>query len=151
MNTNCSIVTVERYLTAVVKANVPFGEIPQAQRNARAKIDATLASLDVGALGRTCTRWTPPSNGKLPMETGTIVERPIQAKGEVVPSDLPAGRAAFFLMTGPFDGLPKAWETLFDWCNAQKLTPAGVNWEIYSEWLGVDPSKLETKLYVLLA
>lgn len=151
MSTSCRIVTVERHLTAVVRADVPFGEIPQAQRSARTTIDAILPSLDVGALGRTCTRWTPPANGKLPMEMGMIVERPFPARDEVVPSDLPAGRAAFFLLTGPFDGLPKAWETLFGWCSAQKLTPAGINWEIYGEWRDVDSAKLETELYVLLA
>ena len=151
MHAICHIVTVERCLTVVVKAEVPFGEIPQAQRSARAKVDAILPSLDVGTIGRTCTRWTPPSNGKLQMEMGMIVERPFEAQGEVLPSELPAGRAAHFLLKGPFDGLPEAWETLFNWCRAQKLTPAGVNWEIYSERRSVDPSKLETELYVLLA
>ena len=40
---SCSIVTTERRLTAVVRAKVPFGEIPEVQRSARAKLAATLA------------------------------------------------------------------------------------------------------------
>jgi effector-binding domain-containing protein len=47
-------------------------------------------------------------------------------------------------MKGPFDNLPGAWQTLFDWCKAEKLTPAGVNWEIYGAAEGAE-------LYALLA
>ncbi|MDP1749089.1 MAG: GyrI-like domain-containing protein, partial [Reyranella sp.] len=131
----CSIVTVERQPTAVVKAKVPFAEIPQAQRAARAKIDAGLPSLDTGALD---------------MEMGTIVARRIEARGEIVPSELPAGRAVHSVMVGPFDGMGAAWQTLFDWCQAEKLRPAGINWEVYGPTPS-DPAKQETYLYALLA
>ena len=42
----------------------------------------------------------------LAMEIGSIVARGFPAKGEVVPSELPAGRAAHLLLTGSFEGLP---------------------------------------------
>ena len=41
---DCRIVTVERQLTAVIKAKVPFPEIASAQRSARAAITAALPS-----------------------------------------------------------------------------------------------------------
>jgi hypothetical protein len=147
---SCSIVTVERRVTAVVKARVPFAEIPQAQRSARAKIEAGLPSLDTGALGLACTRWRPPQGGALDMEMGTIVARPIEAQGEIVPSELPAGRAVHTVMVGPFDGMGAAWQTLFEWCQAEKLKPAGINWEVYGP-TPTDPAKQETYLYALLA
>jgi effector-binding domain-containing protein len=147
----CSIVTVDRQLTAVVKANVPFPEIPLAQRSARAAIDAALRSLDAGPLGRPLTRFRTPAKDALDMEIGTIVGHDFAAKGEIVPSDLPAGRAAHFQLKGPFDGMPGAWQTLFAWCQAEKLELAGINWEIYMPWQGVDPARLETDLYALLA
>jgi effector-binding domain-containing protein len=148
---SCSIVTVERQLTAVVKTKVPFAKIPDAQRAARTAVDGSVLSLDAGPLGRPCTRFRTPADSALDMEIGTIVGRSFQAKGEVVPSDLPAGRAAHFLLKGPFDGMPGAWQTLFGWCKAEKLELAGINWEIYMPWQGVDPAKLETDLYALLA
>jgi effector-binding domain-containing protein len=147
----CSIVTVDRQLTAVVKAKVPFPEIPKAQRSARAAVDAALSSLDAGAPGRPVTRFRTPAKDALDMEIGTIVGRSFAARGEIVPSDLPAGRAAHFQLKGPFDGMPGAWQTLFAWCQAEKLELAGINWEIYMPWQGVDPAKLETDLYALLA
>jgi len=146
----CKIVTVDRQLTAVVKAKLPFAEIPQAQRAARATIAAGLPSLDTGALGLTCTRWLPPEGGALAMEMGTIVSRPIAARGEIVPSELPAGRAVHSVMVGPFDGMGAAWQALFEWCQAEKLKPAGINWEVYGATPS-DPAKQETYLYALLA
>lgn len=147
---SCKIVTVERQLTAVVKAKVPFAEIPQAQRAARAAIDAGLPSLDTGALGLSCTRWLPPQGGALDMEMGTIVARPIEARGEIVPSELPAGRAVHHVMVGPFDGMGAAWQKLFEWCAAEKLQPAGINWEVYGP-IATDPAQQETYLYALLS
>jgi len=147
----CSIVTVDRQLTAVVKAKVPFPEIPKAQRSARTAVDAVLPSLEAGPLGRPLTRFRTPAQDMLDMEMGTIVGRSFAARGEIVPSDLPAGRAAHFQLKGPFDGMPGAWQTLFAWCQAEKLELAGINWEIYMPWEDVDPAKLETDLYALLA
>lgn len=146
----CSIVIVERQLTAVVKTKVPFAGIPDAQRSARLAVDTALPSLDAGAIGRPCTRFLTPADSALDMEIGAIVARGFAARGEVVPSDLPAGRAAHFQLKGPFDGMPGAWQTLFEWCKAEKLALAGINWEIYMPWQGVDPEKLETDLYALL-
>src|SRR5262245_1142739 len=147
----CEIVTVERQLTAVVRAKVPFARIPEAQRAARTAVDGILPSLDAGPAGRTCTRFKMPTEGLLDMEMGSIVARRFDARGEVVPSELPAGRAAHFRLNGSFDGLPAAWQTLFDWCKAERLSLSGISWEIYSEWQGVDPKSLHTDLYTLLA
>jgi hypothetical protein len=151
MEPSCSIVTTERQLTAVVKAQVPFVRVPEAQRLAREKVDAVLRSLDVGPLGRACTRFRTPGDGTLAMEMGAIVARRFEPRDEVVLSELPAGRAAHFLLKGSFQGLPGAWQTLFDWCRAEKLDLAGINWEIYSPWQDVEPAKLETHLYAKLA
>ena len=126
----CSIVTVDRQLTAVVRATVPFAEIANAQRSARAAIDAALPALEAGPLGRPLTRFRTPAKEALDMEIGTIVGRSFSGRGDIVLSDLPAGRAAHFQLKGPFDGMPGAWQTLFAWCQAEKLELAGINWEI---------------------
>ncbi len=130
---------------------MPFPEIPAAQRSARATVAAALPSLEAAPLGRPVTRFRTPAKDALDMEIGTIVGCGFAARGDVVASELPAGRAAHFQLKGPFDGMPGAWQTLFDWCKAEKLDLAGINWEIYMPWEGVDPAKLETDLYALLA
>jgi len=144
MPSACTIVTVERRPTAVIRAAAAFAELPQVQRIARASLAAVLPSLDTGPHGPTCTRWTPPVGGKLPMEIGLIVAQPFPAREEVVPSDLPAGRAVHYAMKGGFENLPMAWQAVFDWCKTQGHAPAGINWEIYGATEGAE-------LYALLA
>lgn len=141
---SCTIVTTERQLTAVVRAKVPFAQIPDAQKSARAALGATLPSLDAGPAGRGMTRFRTPAGGALDMEMGSIVARRFDDRGDVVLSELPAGRAAHLAMKGSFAGLPGAWQTLFAWCSREGLTPSGVNWEIYG-------AEQDADLYVLLA
>jgi effector-binding domain-containing protein len=140
----CSVVTVERQFTAVIKAASPFEQIPQAQQTARGALASVLPSLDAGPVGPTCTRWTRPTGSVLPMEIGVIVGKGFTAAGEVVPSELPAGHAVHLSMKGGFENLPRAWETLFHWLQAEKLDAAGINWEIYG-------ATQDAELYALLA
>ncbi len=140
----CSIVTTDRQLTAVIRTESPFDKMPETHRTARSKLAAALPSLDTGPHGRACTRWTRPTGSVLPMEIGLIVARAFSAHGEIVCSELPAGRAVHFAMKGGFENLPRAWETLFHWLQEQNLTAAGINWEVYGAAEDAD-------LYALLA
>ena len=142
------IVTAERQLTAVVKSQVRMEELPTAERSARNKIDAALKSLDVGPLGHAFTLWRPATDGRLYLEPGVVVARRFAAAGEVVPSELPAGRTAHLVLVGPYDGLPGAWRTLLDWCSAENLKLAGTNWQIYRD--ESDASRPQTALHALL-
>jgi hypothetical protein len=144
------IVTVARRLTAVVKVDVPMAEIPQAERAARAALAAAKPSLDAGPLGDAFTLWRRPVNGRMSMEPGVVVARDFAPVGEVVPSELPAGRTAHLLLVGPYAGIPAGWQTLFAWCAAERLALAGVNWQVY-EGGDKDSATARTALYALLA
>lgn len=148
---DCKIVTTERRATAVVRVKVKVSELREAQQTSRARLAEVLPTLGVSQLEHSCTLWRPPVDGVLDMEPGVLVSGAFAAAGDVVPSELPAGRAAYFLLRGSFEGLPGAWKTLLDWCAAEKLTLAGVNWEIYGPSEGVEPDQIETALYALLA
>ena len=144
----CSIVTVERQLAAVIRAQVRMPEIPRAERTMRAKLDAAIATLDVGPLGAAFTLWRPPVDGRMDLQPGILVSRPFVPVGEVMPSALPAGRAVYLLLVGPYDGIPAAWQKLFAWCEQEGLRRAGINWQVYDE---DDPAQPKTSLYALLA
>jgi effector-binding domain-containing protein len=148
---DCKIVTTERRPTAVVRVKARMSELREAQQTGRARLAEVLPTLGVSQLEHSCTLWRPPVDGVLDMEPGVLVSGAFVAVDDVVPSELPAGRAAYFLLRGSFEGLPGAWKTLLDWCAAEKLTLAGVNWEIYGPWQDVEPDQLETALYALLA
>ena len=116
--------------TAVVKITVPTSEIAKAQKESRAKIEERLPKLDAGTSGYGCTLWHPPVRDRLYIEPGFIVTRSFKSTGEVVASELPGGRAAHYLMRGPYEGLPAAWKLLLDRVERRNLKPAGSNWEI---------------------
>ena len=147
----CEIVMTERRPTAVIRIKARMSELREAQQTSRARLAEVLPTLGVAQLEHSCTLWRPPLDGVLDMEPGVLVSGAFSPAGDVVPSELPAGRAAYFLLRGSFEGLPGAWKTLLDWCAAEKLTLAGVNWEIYGPWQDVEPDQLETALYALLA
>jgi len=143
----CRIVDVERQLAAVIEANIAMDQIRTSQQTLRPKLAAAVRALDVGPVGHTFTRWRFPVNGRIDLHPGILVSRPFAPFGDVVPSELPAGRVAQYLYVGGYEGIPQAWQTLFDWCNAQKLKLAGLNWEIYDEKSGPVP---QTSMNALL-
>jgi hypothetical protein len=143
----CRVVTVEQQLAAVIEANVGMDELMKSQQTLRPKLAAAVRTLDVGPVGHTFTRWRFPVNGRMDLHPGILVSKPFAPVGDVVPSELPAGRVAQYLYVGGYEGIPQAWQTLFDWCNAQKLKLAGLNWEIYDEASGSVP---QTSMNALL-
>ena len=146
----CSIVTVERQITAAIKCNVPLSRIPDAERSVRRTLSATVPSLDTGWLGSEVTLWRTPVNGQISMEPGVIVAHAFEPEDYVICSELPAGQAVHHLLVGPFDNLPAAWQMLFEWCSKENLKLAGVNWQIYGE-RAADAAQQQTFLYALLA
>jgi hypothetical protein len=147
---SCNIVSVERQITAAIKCNVPLSRIPDAERSVRRTLAATLPLLDTGPLGLEVTLWRTPVNGQIYMEPGVIVAHDFKPEDYVICSELPAGQAVHHLLTGPFEQLPAAWQTLFEWCTKEKMKLAGVNWQIYGEE-AADPAQQQTFLYALLA
>ena len=148
--THYDIVTVERQTTAVVKAHVAFADLPETERSARTKLAAALPKLNAGPAGDTFTLSRMPSDGKLYIEPGVIVAQTFNADGDVVPSELPAGRAVRHLLIGPFEQLPQAWPALFAWSREQGHALEGRFWQVYGQ-TAADPAKQETTLYALLA
>ncbi len=145
-----SVVTVERQHTAVVKATVAFADIQNAERAARTKLANALPTLRTEQAGNSFTLCRMPKDGKMSIEPGVIVTRAFNSDGNVVCSQLPAGRAVRHVLVGPFDRLPQAWPALFSWCASEGLEREGAFWQIYGPTVA-DPAKQETTLYALLA
>jgi effector-binding domain-containing protein len=91
-----------------------------------------------------------PGAAEMIAEFGVQVVRRFEGEGEVICTTTPAGRVATAVHTGPYDGLRQAWDDLFGWCAENGHALAGVNWEIYGDWVE-DPARLETRTCILLA
>jgi effector-binding domain-containing protein len=90
---------------------------------------------------------------KVNLEVGVELETPFAGHGEVVGSELPAGRVATTVHMGPYGGLHAAHKAIRDWCAKHGHALAGVNWEIYGHWEDAwnkDPSRIRTDVFYLL-
>lgn len=67
------------------------------------------------------------------VEVGVIVTAAFAPVGRVIPSMLPAGRAATTTHRGPPQRVDAAHEAVRNWCATHGHTLAGPCWEIYSD------------------
>lgn len=132
-------------LAAVVRQQVGYAAMGEAQRRARPLLEAALRAANIVPDGPHLTIWRPLGGGLVDYAPGVFVPTPIVESGEVSLLTLPAGRAAHLTLTGSYASLPAAWERLFEGCAG--LSIAGLNWEVYNA-AGSDTS--ETILYALL-
>jgi len=145
--TPVEIVNVEPRFAAVVRKRVAMTDMPDAQRRARLALDAALKAADVTPLDLKLTVWRMPEDGMIDYAPGVFVVKPLEGTGEVSSFTLPEGRAAHLRLTGPYTGLPDAWNRLFKGCEGRELS--GVNWEIYTA--SDSSAEMHTDLYALLA
>lgn len=65
------------------------------------------------------------------LEAGLPVETPIQAIGNVKPSQLPGGPAAVAVHAGPYEGLGNTYDAIEAWMKNTNRIPNGGPWELY--------------------
>jgi hypothetical protein len=146
MDDEVRIVCTTRAHTAVVGETTTWDEFPQVWRTLLGEVWTFLRSSDL-TTGRNVMLY----KDDLPtVEVGAEVDGSFAASGRVVPSSLPAGRAATTVARGAPSpaGLARAHALVLDWCAANDHKPTGVRWEIYGHWLeNQDPALFETEIY----
>lgn len=87
---------------------------------------------------------------QMDVEAGFAVVGPIEDKGRVKASELPAGRTLMTWHVGPLDQLKGAHQKLRDHAAEHELTPRGGLWETYWTDPGMvpDPAKWRTQLFL---
>jgi effector-binding domain-containing protein len=89
----------------------------------------------------------------LQVQAGLPVTAPVAATPPSVAGELPGGRHAVAVHTGPYDTLPESWRRLREWLAAHGERPAAPGWESYLTDPGSepDPSRWVTEITVPLA
>jgi effector-binding domain-containing protein len=144
------IVTTAQAPTAVVAETTSWQAFPQLWGELLAEVWAFLRGTDLET-GRNVMLY----RDDVPnVEVGAEVSGTFAASGRVMPSSLPAGRAATTVARGEPSaaGLAKAHTAVLEWCTANGRQVTGVRWEIYGHWLeDQDPALFETEVYWQLA
>ena len=86
------------------------------------------------------------------IEAGVVVPEGTKGEGDIVVSELPAGKAAFTVHSGPYENLPRTYAAVMEWMKTKETKMAGPAWEIYITDPGAikKPEELKTEVYVLL-
>ena len=81
----------------------------------------------------------------LDVEIGFPVSRELPGRGDIQPGEIPGGKAATLLYTGPFSEMEPAYDALSQWMAENGHEPTGVAYEVYlSDPDEVPPEELQT-------
>ena len=143
------IVRTPQTHTAVVAETTTWAAFPELWRELLAEVWAFLRGSDL-APGRNVMLYLDDVPN---VEVGAEVSASFARAGRVIPSSLPAGRAAVAVARGEPSAasLAMTHAAVRDWCAAEGHALSGVRWEIYGHWVeGRDPALFETEVYWLL-
>ena len=144
--------TTEQH-TAAIRMTRSMTHIGAAMGEAFPKIYHAVVSAGMEPSGEPLARYFDLAEGESStFECAVPVPGPFSATGEVVPSTIGGGPAAFAVHVGPYDSIGETWQKLMAWVTEQGKTPAGPFWEIYlDDPEEVDVSELKTELYIPVA
>ena len=83
----------------------------------------------------------------LDVEMGFPVRKPMAGQGEIKAGQIPGGKAATCLHTGPYSDLRLAYQALWDWIKERGFQTTGVVYEMYlNDPTQTPPQELKTLL-----
>ncbi|GAA1004987.1 hypothetical protein Aple_035660 [Acrocarpospora pleiomorpha] len=132
--------------TAVIAATTTWQEFPTLWKEL---LDEVWTCLRAAGIHHGCRNIMLYHDDVPHIEIGVELPHPCPLTGRVVPSTLPAGRAATTVHRGPYTGLASAHQAVLTWCTTQDLQPLGPRWEIYGPHHD-DPTKTQTEVHWLL-
>jgi len=144
------ILPVSRVPTAVISRRVSRSELPRVVPECCGLVWTALRAQGLKG-GRNVALYR--ERGAV-VEAGVELETPFAPEGEIVLSELPAGRAATVVHYGPYQELGAAHEAVQQWCKTNGHAFGSVCWEIYGHWQDAwnsDPSRIRTDVYYELA
>jgi effector-binding domain-containing protein len=82
-------------------------------------------------------------------EAGVVLSAPIEGRGRIEASELPAGSVAVTWHVGPYETLTEAYSAVETWMKECGRAPAGPMWEVYwsDPQKDVDPTTWRTEIF----
>lgn len=117
---------------AVIRLTIPRSEMMKVFGPAVGELMAALAAQGVEPVGAAFAHHLKMSPDTFDFELGVKVSAPVKATGRVKPGRLPAVKVARTVYSGPYEGLPSAWDEFNKWMRANGHEQAENLWELYS-------------------
>lgn len=85
------------------------------------------------------------------VEIGIPVAKKLPEKGNIEVSEIPAGKYASCIYTGPYDKIAPAYKDLTEWAEKNGYETSGIAYELYLDDPGITtPEELKTQILFLL-
>ena len=134
---------------AAVRERMTLREVPS---RFAALLDQVYAAAKGGAItldGQNVFVYRTGPGDLVDVEFGVGTEHSFAPLGRVEYLEVPGGDVATTTHWGDYSALGVAHDAVVAWCRAERLTLAGLSWEVYGHWHD-DPSKRRTDIYQLL-
>lgn len=143
-----AITTIQPQPTAVVRGEVPAGDLPAFFERAFHAVLDTTARQGITVTGPPFGLYPRMPGATVAVAAGFPVSAPVTADGDVTALELPGGRAVTTVHVGSFETLTRAYGDLVAWATAQGVELGPQVWETYltDPAAEPDPERWETRI-----
>ena len=126
------IINTDIQEAAVIRLTIPRSKMRELFGPVVGELMTALAAQGVEPVGAVFAHHRKMSPGVFDFELGVKVSAPVKAAGRVTPGQLPSAKVARTVYSGPYEGLPSAWDEFVKWMRANGHEQAESLWEVYS-------------------
>ena len=147
MSYKCEIKELSLKPALSIRARTPVQELPQVLERAYGAIAQYLGELGEQPAGPPYAAYYNMDMQNLDVEIGFPVSYKLSGKGDIQPSEIPRGKAAACLYTGPYSEIEPVYHALSKWINDNGYEVSGVAYEMYlNDPRDTPPEELKTQI-----
>ena len=148
MEYNCEVKEQPAQHTLSIRTRTAVENLPQAIGKAFGDVaQYVMGELGEQFAGPPFTAYYNMDMQDLDVEMGFAVLKKLSGKGDIQSSEIPAGKMATLLYTGPYSDMEPAYNALFQWIQDNGYEATGVAYEVYlNDPSEVPPEKLQTQI-----
>ncbi len=151
MSHNCEVEEKKVQHALSIRKIASAQSLPQALGEAYMRIMQYMGELGENPVGAPYTAYFNMDMQNLEVEIGFPVATKLPEKGDIKPREIPAGKYASCIHTGPYNEIEPAYNTLTKWVDDNGYKPSGIAYEFYlNDPDKTPPNKLQTKIQFLL-
>lgn len=147
MSYQCEVKEQHAQPTLVVRTRAPVQELPSVLGDAYSAIAQYLGELGEPPAGPPFVAYYNEDMQDLDVEIGFPVTGELPGRGNIQACEMPAGRVAACLYTGPYSEIGPAYDALSQWVEENGYHAAGVAYEVYlNDSDETPPEELQTQI-----
>lgn len=147
MEYKCEILNKAPQAILSIRRRTSVQNLPQVLGESYGKIAAYLGELGANPVGAPFTAYYNMDMQDLDIEIGFPVTHTLPSRGEIQASEMPAGKYAACLYTGPYQDIGPAYEALTKFVQENGVQPSGVAYEYYlNDPTETPPQELMTQI-----